>query len=331
MDSVDLNVLRSVLEWRRAGQRVTLYSVVQTWGSAPRPPGAMLALREDGMVIGSVSGGCIEDDLIARLHDGRLPQDGPPVQLVTYGVTREEAARFGLPCGGTLRLTEERVGDPAWVAELLARCEAHEIVARELNLSSGEVLLKPASKTDVLSFDDTTLRAIYGPRWRLLLIGAGQLSRYVAEMARLLDFEVLICDPRKEFVYGWEEQHGRFVPGMPDDAVLSIETDERTAIVALTHDPRLDDMALLTALNSRAFYVGALGSRVNSQKRRENLAQLGLEPQAIERLHGPIGLHIGSHTPAEIALSVMSEIVAIKNGIDLLQKKPSQVTAQVSA
>lgn len=291
----------------------------------------MLALREDGMVIGSVSGGCIEDDLIARLHDGRLPQDGPPVQLVTYGVTREEAARFGLPCGGTLRLTEERVGDPVWVAELLARCEAHEIVARELNLSSGEVLLKSASKTDVLSFDDTTLRAIYGPRWRLLLIGAGQLSRYVAEMARLLDFEVLICDPRKEFVYGWEEQHGRFVPGMPDDAVLSIETDERTAIVALTHDPRLDDMALLTALNSRAFYVGALGSRVNSQKRRENLAQLGLEPQAIERLHGPIGLHIGSHTPAEIALSVMSEIVAIKNGIDLLQKKPSQVTAQVSA
>ncbi|WDH24707.1 XdhC family protein [Pseudomonas chlororaphis] len=331
MDSVDLNVLRSVLEWRRAGQRVTLYSVVQTWGSAPRPPGAMLALREDGMVIGSVSGGCIEDDLIARLHDGRLPLDGPPVQLVTYGVTREEAARFGLPCGGTLRLTEERVGDPAWVAELLARCEAHEIVARELNLSSGEVLLKPASKTDVLSCDDTTLRAIYGPRWRLLLIGAGQLSRYVAEMARLLDFEVLICDPRKEFVYGWEEQHGRFVPGMPDDAVLNIETDERTAIVALTHDPRLDDMALLTALNSRAFYVGALGSRVNSQKRRENLAQLGLEPQAIERLHGPIGLHIGSHTPAEIALSVMSEIVAIKNGIDLLQKKPPQVAAQVSA
>ncbi|WDG54478.1 XdhC family protein [Pseudomonas chlororaphis] len=331
MDSVDLNVLRSVLEWRRAGQRVTLYSVVQTWGSAPRPPGAMLALREDGMVIGSVSGGCIEDDLIARLHDGRLPLDGPPVQLVTYGVTREEAARFGLPCGGTLRLTEERVGDPAWVAELLARCEAHEIVARELNLSSGEVLLKPASKTDVLSFDDTTLRAIYGPRWRLLLIGAGQLSRYVAEMARLLDFEVLICDPRKEFVYGWEEQYGRFVPGMPDDAVLNIETDERTAIVALTHDPRLDDMALLTALNSRAFYVGALGSRVNSQKRRENLAQLGLEPQAIERLHGPIGLHIGSHTPAEIALSVMSEIVAIKNGIDLLQKKPPQVAAQVSA
>jgi xanthine dehydrogenase accessory factor len=256
------------------------------------------------------------------LHDGRIPGDGPPVQLITYGVSREEAARFGLPCGGTLRLTEERVGDPAWVAELLVRCEAHELVARELDLESGEVVLGAASKTDVLTFDGVTLRTIYGPRWRLLLIGAGQLSRYVAEMARLLDFEVLICDPRTEFAYGWDAQHGRFVPGMPDEAVLNIETDERTAIIALTHDPRLDDMALLTALDSRAFYVGALGSRVNSQKRRDNLAQLGLSPQAIERLHGPIGLHIGSHSPAEIALSLMAEIVAIKNGIELKQKKP---------
>ncbi|MFC6337464.1 hypothetical protein GIR22_22665 [Pseudomonas sp. CCM 7891] len=324
MDSVDLNVLRSVLAWRRAGQRVVLYSVVQTWGSAPRPPGAMLALREDGVVIGSVSGGCIEDDLIARQQDGRLLEGGPAVQLVTYGVSRDEAARFGLPCGGTLRLTEERVGDPGWVAELLARCEAHEIVARELNLATGEVTLSSASKTDTVTFDDERLRAIYGPRWRLLLIGAGQLSRYVAQMARLLDFEVLICDPRKEFVYGWEEQHGRFVPGMPDEAVLSIQTDERTAIVALTHDPRLDDMALLTALNSRAFYIGALGSQVNSQKRRENLAALGLTPQAIERLHGPIGLYIASHTPAEIALSLMAQIVAIKNGVEQLQKKPQQ-------
>ncbi|HEX8540937.1 MAG TPA: XdhC family protein [Pseudomonas sp.] len=322
MDSVDLNVLRSVLEWRRAGQSVVLYSVVQTWGSAPRPPGAMLALREDGVVIGSVSGGCIEDDLIARLQDGRLQRDGQGIELITYGVTLDEAARFGLPCGGTLRLTQEWVGDEQWVAELLQRCEDHQIVARELNLHTGEVSLHSAQRDDVVSFDGNTLRTIYGPRWRLLLIGAGQLSRYVAEMARLLDFDVLICDPRTEFSFGWEDQQARFVPGMPDDAVLAIETDERTAVVALTHDPRLDDMALLTALNSPAFYVGALGSRVNSQKRRENLALLGLSESAIARLHGPIGLHIGSHTPSEIALSLMAEIVSIKNGIALQQKKP---------
>ncbi|WP_348984542.1 XdhC family protein [Pseudomonas sp. MWU349] len=183
------------------------------------------------------------------------------------------------------------------------------------------MLLKAANRGDELAFDGVTLRAIYGPRWRLLLIGAGQLSRYVAQMARLLDFEVLICDPRQEFVHGWEGQDGRFVAGMPDDAVLSIKPDERTAVVALTHDPRLDDMALLTALDSRAFYVGALGSRANSQKRRDNLALLGLSAQAIERLHGPVGLPIGSHTPAEIALSLLAEIVALKNGVEPLQKK----------
>ena len=313
MDSVDLNVLRSVLEWCREGRAVVLYTVIQTWGSAPRPPGAMLALRDDGVVIGSVSGGCIEDDLIARLHDGRLRVADGSVQFITYGVSREEAARFGLPCGGTLRLTEERVSDPAWVAELLRRCEAHEIVARELDLQTGQVSLHSAGKEDSLRFDERSLRTIHGPRWRLLLIGAGQLSRYVAEMARMLDFEVLICDPREEFVQGWEGQQVRLVPGMPDDVVLNIQTDARTAVVALTHDPRLDDMALLTALDSPAFYVGALGSRVNSEKRRANLAQLGLSPESIARLHGPIGLPIGSHTPAEIALSLMAQIVALKN------------------
>lgn len=324
MDSADLNVLRSVLAWREAGQRVLLYTVVQTWGSAPRPPGAMLALRGDGMLIGSVSGGCIEDDLVARLRDGRLDSPYPAVALVTYGVTREEAARFGLPCGGTLRLTEEEVGEADWVRELLRRCENHELVARELDLASGAVSLAPASRDDVLSFDERRLRAVYGPRWRLLLIGAGQLSRYVGEMARMLDFEVLICDPREEFAFGWEDRNARFVPGMPDDAVLAIEPDERTAIVALTHDPRLDDMALLTALESRAFYVGALGSRVNSAKRRERLAELGLPRQAIDRLHGPIGLPIGSHTPPEIALSLMTQIVALKNGQAAASLSPQQ-------
>lgn len=324
MDSADLNVLRSVLAWREAGQRVLLYTVVQTWGSAPRPPGAMLALRGDGMLIGSVSGGCIEDDLVARLRDGRLDSPRPVVALVTYGVTREEAARFGLPCGGTLRLTEEEVGEADWVRELLRRCEHHELVARELDLASGAVSLAPASREDTLSFDEGHLRAVYGPRWRLLLIGAGQLSRYVGEMARMLDFEVLICDPREEFAFGWEDRNARFVPGMPDDAVLAIEPDERTAIVALTHDPRLDDMALLTALESRAFYVGALGSRVNSAKRRERLAELGLPQEAIDRLHGPIGLPIGSHTPPEIALSLMAQIVALKNGQAAPSRSPQQ-------
>lgn len=313
MNRVDLGVLRDMQSWLAEGRSVVLYTVVQTWGSAPRPPGAMLALRDDGVVSGSVSGGCIEDDLIGRLHDGRLQHAGPKVQLITYGVTKEEAARFGLPCGGTLRLTEEWVQDAGWVEELLARCANHEIVTRELDLTSGAVRLETADRETSQHFDGQRLRAVYGPRWRMLLIGAGQLSRCVADIAGLLDFEVLICDPRDEFSQGWEAQQARFVPGMPDDAVLAIQPDERTAIVALTHDPRLDDMTLLTALDSKAFYVGALGSRVNSEKRKHNLASLGVSSASLARLHGPIGLPIGSHTPAEIALSLMAQVVAIKN------------------
>lgn len=313
MDSVDLGVLRDLREWVGEGRPVVLYTVVQTWGSAPRPPGAMLALRDDGVVSGSVSGGCIEDDLIARLHDGRLQRGGNEVRLVTYGITVEEAARFGLPCGGTLRLTEEWVADLGWIDDLLERCAQQQIVARDLDLATGAVTLSTANADAGHSFDGQRLRTLYGPRWRLLLIGAGQLSRYVAELARLLDFEVLVCDPRPEFTQGWRPEHGRFVAGMPDDAVLAIGPDARTAIVALTHDPRLDDMALLTALDSQAFYVGALGSRVNSEKRRHNLASLGVSATALARLHGPIGLPIGSHTPAEIALSLMAEVVALKN------------------
>jgi len=154
------------------------------------------------------------------------------------------------------------------------------------------------------------------------LIGAGQLSRYVAEMARLLDFEVLICDPREEFVYGWEEQHGRFVPGMPDEAVLNIQTDERTAIVCLTHDPRLDDMALLTALNSSAFYIGALGSRVNTQKRRENLAALGLAGVGFE------AVKMASKFDSEMSLMVTQAGVG-EEKLDGLKKGVLGIAAKV--
>lgn len=311
MDSVDLAVLRRARDWLREGHGVTLYTVVQTWGSAPRPVGALLALRDDGQVEGSVSGGCVEDDLLARDasnggHDA--------CELITYGVTREESARFGLPCGGTLRLVREPLRDGGWIEELLRRCAAHERVLRRLDLASGQVSLVPAGDTRVLGFDGQTLEAPFGPGWRILLIGAGQLSRYVAELSVGLGFEVLICDPREGYRHAWLAEQVRFVPGMPDDAVLAIEPDAHTAIVALTHDPRLDDMALLSALKSEAFYVGALGSRRNNDSRRTRMLALGLTESEVARLHGPIGLAIGSRTPAEIALSLMAEVVAIRNG-----------------
>ncbi|MBA1203282.1 XdhC family protein [Pseudomonas capeferrum] len=315
MDNVDLDVLRAALAWRRDGHGVRLYMVIETWGSAPRQPGAMLALRDDGTVIGSVSGGCIEDDLIERQAAGRIAPAKQAVGIVTYGFTAQEASRFGLPCGGTLRLTEERIDDYGWLDELVRRCESHQVTVRELDLRTGKVLLHDASLDDAFHQDASKVRAVYGPRWRLMMIGAGQLSRYVAEMALMLGFEVLVCDPRSQFAAEWPGMDVRWIAGMPDDAVLSIHPDERTAIVTLTHDPRLDDMALLTALKSNAFYVGAIGSRKTSARRREYLAELGLQAHEIARLHGPIGLDIGSYTPVEIALSFMAELVALKNGV----------------
>ncbi len=331
MDNVDLDVLKSIQAWRSAGQNVWLYTVVQTWGSAPRPPGSMLALREDGVVIGSVSGGCIEDDLIQRFNVRRPVMQEKAVNLITYGMTREEAARFGLPCGGTLRLTEELVSDSTWVDTLITKCAHHLISVRELNLDNGEVRIHDAQTDEAFAFDGQFLRGVYGPRWRLMMIGGGQLSRYVAEIAQMLGFEVLVCDPRSNFKAEWENPWVIDVPGMPDDAVLSIQPDERTAIVTLTHDPRLDDMALLTALKSKAFYVGSLGSSQTTEKRRSYLAELGLSVHEIARLQGPIGLHIGSHTPVEIALSLMAEIISIKNGITPTQKKvaPKELKAVV--
>ncbi|MCQ4251280.1 XdhC family protein [Pseudomonas stutzeri] len=312
MDSVDLGVLRRARDWLREGHAVVLYTVLETWGSAPRPVGALLALRDDGRVEGSVSGGCVEDDLLARRK--AVADRGAACELITYGVSKEESARFGLPCGGTLRLLEEPLTDVGWLDELLQRCADHERLLRCLDLSSGVVTLLPAGRNETLRFDGATLRAPFGPTWRLLMIGAGQLSRYTAELASGLGFEVLICDPREGYGHDWGDTAVRFVAGMPDDAVLAIEPDAHTAIVALTHDPRLDDMALLTALQSDAFYVGALGSRVNSEKRKSRLLSLGLSEGDVNRLHGPIGLPIGSRTPAEIALSLMAQVVAIKNG-----------------
>jgi xanthine dehydrogenase accessory factor len=183
------------------------------------------------------------------------------------------------------------------------------------------VSLTTGARGDAVAFGGAELSVTFGPRWRLLLIGAGQLSACVASIARGLDFEVLVCDPREEFRMRLDPALGRWVPGMPDDVVLDIGVDAHTAIVALTHDPKLDDMALMEALRSDAFYVGALGSRRNSKARRERLREFDLTEDETARLHGPVGLDLGSRTPAEIAVSIAAEIIAVKNGIPVIQKK----------
>lgn len=327
MDSLDLQVLQQARDWRAQGRAVWLVTVIETWGSAPRPPGALLAMRDDGLVVGSVSGGCVEDDLIDRVRQGE--RVGKP-SLITYGVTKEEAARFGLPCGGNLRLVQEPLLDTAWVDDVLARTARHELVARRLDLDSGAVSVEPAARGEAFQFDGRMLRALFGPRWRLLIIGAGQLSRVVAQMALALDFEVVCCDPREEYHLTWDIPGTTFSKAMPDDLVAELQLDPHSAVVAVTHDPKLDDMVLLEALKSPAFYVGALGSRGNTAKRKERLALFDLTPAEIDRLHGPIGLDLGSKTPAEIAVSIVAEIVAVKNGVALVQKKEGSALPETS-
>jgi len=319
MESLDLRVLSDALQWRRAGHAVALVTVVETWGSAPRPPGAMLAVRNDGVVSGSVSGGCVEDDLIAQtkatFHSAPNATATPAKpSMMAYGVTKEEASRFGLPCGGTLRLVREPLLETDWVEELLTRTAAHELVERRLTLATGLVTLHTATRGQAMHFDGSVLSTVFGPKWRLLLIGAGQLSQAVARMAQMLDFEVLVCDPREEYAATLQMDEVTRVAGMPDDVVREMVPDAHTAIVALTHDPKLDDMALLEALNSNAFYVGALGSRRNQEARKQRLAEhFDLTADALARLHGPVGLSLGAKTPAEIAVSIIAQIVQVKN------------------
>lgn len=318
MNSTDLSVLKSAVEWLQSGQSVAIATVVQTWGSAPRPVGSWLAIRADGQVAGSVSGGCVEDDLIRRVQTEILTRNTP--EMVVYGVTQQEAARFGLPCGGTLRLLVEPKPELAVLEKLLENISSHQITRRSVSLSTGKSTLTLGYRSDEFVCTEQEMQTTYGPRWRMVIIGAGQLSLYTADFALASDFEVIVIDPREEYSEGLNRTDITFSKGMPDDVLLEIGVDSHTAVVALTHDPKLDDMALMEALKSPAFYVGALGSRKNTQKRKERLLEFDVSQEQVEKLHGPVGLYIGALTPPEIAVSILAEVIAVKYGINVPKK-----------
>ena len=313
MNSTDLSVLKSAVDWLKAGQPVAIATVVQTWGSAPRPVGSWLASRQDGQVAGSVSGGCVEDDLIRRVQTEILTRNIP--EMVVYGVSQQEAARFGIPCGGTLRLLIEPKPELAVLEELLKAISSQQITLRSVDLLTGKSTLEDGDRSDLFLCDEKVMRTTYGPRWRMVLIGAGQLSLYTADFALASDFEVIVIDPREEYAEGIARNDVTFIKGMPDDVLLDLGIDAHTAVIALTHDPKLDDMALMEALKSPAFYVGALGSKINTQKRKERLLEFDVTKAQVDKLHGPVGLHIGALTPPEIAVSIMAEVIAVKYGI----------------
>jgi xanthine dehydrogenase accessory factor len=326
MDSVNQEVLRRALGWMDAGVSVTLATVVKTWGSSPRPEGALLAISGDGQLVGSVSGGCIEDDLLDRLRQAH-PQRP---ELVTYGVTAEQTRRFGLPCGGTLQLVLEPLHKGSCLHQTLERIERGELVARRLRLADGLCELVSRVPDTPILFDGLALVCAFGPRWRMLIIGGGQLSRYLAEFALALDFQVTVSEPREDYRASWRVPAALVSAEMPDDCVLAMRPDRRTVVLACTHDPKLDDMALIEALGSDAFYIGAVGSRTTAAKRRERLKLFDLDDTAIGRLHCPVGLPLGSRTPPEIALAIVADIVARRNRIELVAAGVSAAPSDAS-
>jgi xanthine dehydrogenase accessory factor len=321
MENIDVLVIRTLMQWRQTGKQALLATVVRTWGSSPRPVGSIMALCEDGTVVGSVSGGCIEDDLIYRYSKSYAEQASMARTMpewVKYGVTADEAHRFGLPCGGTLELLLEYNPDPNGLQALVSQLQAGQMMTRTVNLSDGSTNLKPALVPEQVQITDDSLSNTFGPEYRMLLIGAGQLTEYVATMALFSGFAVTVCDPRDEYRKAWSVAGVTLTSDMPDDVTKAFKADRRTCVIALTHDPKLDDLALLEALDTEAFYVGAIGSRRNNESRQERMIEhFDQTVESLARLRGPIGIYIGSKTPPEIAVSVMAEVLAVKNGVAL--------------
>lgn len=315
MNSADKTVLEKLLHWVRSGDDAWLCTIVATVGSSPRPVGSMLACNRRGELVGSLSGGCIEDDFLEKIASGELPTDTP--NLFEYGVTQEENERLGLPCGGRLKvLVEPVVCGPDW-AELLqvilARIDGRRCIRRRVDLSTGSSELSEIKRYHLLEWSDEQLLQCFGPRYQLFLVGAGQLSRVLAELALAMDYQVAVCDPRDQLREQWDLEGVELIGGMPDDAVREWADDPMSIIITLTHDPRIDDMALMEALTTDAFYVGALGSSRTSAARRKRLLQLDISEAQLDRLHAPVGLAIGSKTPHEIAIAILAELTQCRS------------------
>ena len=319
MQAVDNEVLTHVRDWLAAGEKCWLCTVVATYGSSPRPVGSLLTCDTNGNVVGSLSGGCVEDDLLEKLEAGELAPEKP--EIMKYGLTPEDTERLGLPCGGHLHIvveplttTEARLDDFNHVVE---RLEARRCVRREVSLGSDRTAITDVERSEELTLDESAedgpvMRHTFGPRYQLFLIGAGMVSQYLADFAQALDYQVTVCDPREHLLQQWELEGTHLINEYPDDAIRKHGNDPMTAIVALTHDPRIDDMGMMEALKSNAFYIGAMGSSRTSASRRERLTMLDVTEKELARLHAPVGLDIGSKTPPEIAIAILAELTAVR-------------------
>ena len=318
MTTVSDNQPALALDWHAAGRRVALATVVQTWGSAPRPVGSQLVIDADGAMEGSVSGGCVEGAVIVEALEAI--EDGQP-RLLHFGVSDDEAFAVGLACGGEIKVLVEPVGRAVPVAileELVARKNRAEPVAYVTSLDVGKPRLEGADsfpdrfrmdQSGILE-DGQTFVAIHNPPLRMIIVGAVHIAQHLVPMAQACGYAPILIDPRPAF-----GSEARF-PGVtiaddwPDEALSALKPDARTAVVTLTHDPKLDDPAIKAALGSAVFYIGCLGSTRTHAKRVARLEEAGFTAAQIARLHAPVGLDLGGRHPAEIAVSIMAQVIA---------------------
>ncbi|MEP5566623.1 MAG: XdhC family protein [Halioglobus sp.] len=306
------SVLTQTERWCADGLRPWLCTIVETTGSSPRPTGSMLTCLESGETVGSLSGGCVEEDFLERLSRGEIDDTRP--QLLEFGVSPEQNEKLGLPCGGRMLVAAQRINKDcvSWLKPLSDSLQQRSCLLRELDMQSGKTRLSAANEFQPLVFENGLLRQVFGPQMRMLLVGAGQLSHTLAELALAMDYEVLVTDPRQAMLDQWNGPTVRLLQGMPDDVILKHADDRFSVVITLTHDPRIDDMALMEALETSAWYVGALGSLRTTEKRKERLSALGVASDAINKLHAPVGLDIGSKTPIEIAVAIMAQLTLLR-------------------
>ncbi|MFP4328469.1 MAG: XdhC family protein [Paracoccaceae bacterium] len=318
MDRFD-NIPETALDWHRAGRGAALATVVETWGSAPRRVGAQLAVSGEGEIAGSVSGGCVEGAVVAEALEAIEQGDA---RLLEFGVSDADAFAVGLACGGTIRVLVEPVGraiPEAMLVELVAHRAARRPVAYVTDLEG-----RAPRRLDITGWaerfrmdrsgveeDGRSFVAIHNPPLRLIVVGAVHIAQALLPMARIAGYDPVLVDPREAFASDTRFPGERLVHDWPDEALDAIGLDARTALVLLTHDPKLDDPALHRALRAEVFYIGALGSSRTHAKRVERLAAAGFSEAEIGRIHGPVGLDIGAAGPAEIALSILAQMTRV--------------------
>ena len=308
MSRSEVDILERGRQWLAAGERVVLATVAHTWGSSPRPAGALMVLSEEGQFAGSVSGGCIEEELLARVR-----ADFPRAfETIEYN---SDTSRT-LPCGGRLLLTLEPLASIAQLPAMLDALRDGAAIVRHLDLAHGSVTWSLADSDARTQFADPMLNVVYEPAWRLLVVGAGELASWVCRFAQLLDYAIAVCEPRPAYRATWSFSDLPVTSDYPDDFIGARSCDGRTAIVALTHDPKIDDLAMLEGLRTPAFYVGALGSGRTTAKRAARLIEhFDMSQTEVLRIRGPIGIDLQTRKPQEIALAVMTDITAARNGV----------------